>query len=327
MNHPLTKDDPRNPTASVRRAGRTNSGRPLSMMARLLRAWVAALIAVAVLFAGSLLSAGWPWWLALACGAAAINIHAVALAAEFALLWRVEPGAGIRRPTATTLVAAWWGEAWTGLQVFCWRQPFRSKAQPNRLDAGASGKRGVVLVHGFACNRGLWNPWMRRLSEFDAPFVAIDLEPVSGPIDVYVQPIDEAVAQMEALTGRPPVIVAHSMGGLAARAWLRDRRAEHRVHSIVTIGAPHDGTRLARFAVTANVRQMRRSSPWLRALAAGESTQRRALFTCFFGHCDNIVFPASTAMLAGADNRHLPGVAHLHMAFHPAVYTEVLGRL
>jgi triacylglycerol esterase/lipase EstA (alpha/beta hydrolase family) len=168
---------------------------------------------------------------------------------------------------------------------------------------------------------------MRRLSEFDAPFGAIDLEPVFGAIDGYVRPIDEAVAQMQALTGRPPVIVAHSMGGLAVRAWLRDPRAEQRVDSVVTIGAPHDGTWLARFAVTANARQMRRSSPWLRSLSAGESIQRRALFTCFFGHCDNIVFPASTAMLAGADNRHLPGVAHLHMAFHPAVYAEVLGRL
>jgi triacylglycerol lipase len=297
------------------------------MLARLLRVWVAALIAIAILCVGSMLSAGWPWWLALACGVAVINVQALALAAEFALLSRVDPGPGIRRPTAGALVAAWWGEVRTALQVFCWRQPFRAKALPNRLQRSAGAKRGVVLVHGFVCNRGLWNPWMRRLGESDTPFVAIDLEPVFAAIDAYVHTIDEAVAQMHALTGRPPVIVAHSMGGLAVRAWLRDRRSEHSVHSVVTIGTPHDGTWLARLAITANARQMRRSSPWLRALAAGESTRRRALFTCFFGHCDNIVFPASTAMLPGADNRHLPGVAHLHMAFHPAVYAEVLGRL
>jgi triacylglycerol esterase/lipase EstA (alpha/beta hydrolase family) len=297
------------------------------MLARLQQAWVVSLVAIAVLCAGSMLSAGWPWWFALVCGLAAINVHAVALAAEFALLSRVHPGPRIQRPTAAELVTAWWGEIWTGWRVFCWRQPFRSNALPNRLERSATGKRGVVLVHGFVCNRGLWNPWMRRLSELDAPFVAVNLEPVFGSIDGYVQPIDDAVAQMEALTGRPPVIVAHSMGGLAVRAWLRDRRAEQRVHSAVTIGAPHEGTWLARLAVTANARQMRRSNPWLHSLAAGESAQRRALFTCFFGHCDNIVFPASTAMLPGADNRHLPGVAHLHMAFHPAVYAEVLGRL
>ena len=28
-------------------------------------------------------------------------------------------------------------------------------------------------------------------------------------------------------------------------------------------------------------------------------------------------------MLAGADNRHLPGIAHVHMAFHATVFGEV----
>ena len=297
------------------------------MLARLQQAWVALLVATAILCAGSGLRSGWPWWLAIACGLAVINIHAVLLAVEFALLSRVNPGPGVPRPTAATLFAAWWDEIWTGLRVFCWRQPFRSNALPNRLERSASGKRGVVLVHGFVCNRGLWNPWMRRLCNIDAPFVAINLEPVFGSIDAYVQPIDDAVAQLDALTGRPPIIVAHSMGGLAVRAWLRDRQAEKRVHSVVTIGTPHGGTWLARFAVTVNVRQMRQSSRWLHSLAASESAQRRAIFTCYFGHCDNIVFPASTAMLPGADNRHVPGVAHVHLAFQPTVYDEVLRRL
>jgi triacylglycerol lipase len=297
------------------------------MLARLQKLWVASLIGLFILCAVAMLRSGWPLWFSLACGVVAINIHAVMLALEFALLSRVEPGSGVPRPTAAALITAWWGEVCIDLQVFCWRQPFRSNALPNCLEHSASGKRGVVLVHGFVCNRGLWNPWMRRLRKMDAPFVAINLEPVFGSIDKYVEHIDVAVAQLESLSGRPPIIVAHSMGGLAVRAWLRDRRAENRVHSVVTIGTPHEGTWLARFAVTANARQMRRSSPWLRSLAASESAQCRALFTCFFGHCDNIVFPASTAMLPGADNRHVPAVAHVHLAFHPVVYGEVLGRL
>jgi triacylglycerol lipase len=297
------------------------------MLARLQQAWVAMLFTVAILCAGTVLKSGWPWWLAMACAGVVLNVHAVLLAAEFALLSRVNPGAGVPRPGAAALLAAWWGEIWTGLRVFCWRQPFRSNSLPNRLERSASDKRGVVLVHGFICNRGLWNPWMHRLRRMDAPFVAVNLEPVFGPIDGYVQPIDEAVARLAALTGRPPIIVAHSMGGLAVRAWLRERQADNRVHSVVTIGAPHGGTWLARFAVTANVRQMRRSNQWLRSLAAGESAQRRAKFTCFFGHCDNIVFPAAAAMLPGADNRHVPGVAHVHLAFQPVVYDEVLRRL
>ena len=47
-------------------------------------------------------------------------------------------------------------------------------------------------------------------------------------------------------------------------------------------------------------------------------------FTCWNSHADNIVFPASTATLAGADNRHVAGVPHVAMAFHPKVMAETL---
>ena len=116
----------------------------------------------------------------------------------------------------------------------------------------------------------------------------------------------------------PPVIVAHSMGGLAARAWLRRDGAEQRAHSIVTIGTPHAGTWLARFALASNTRQMREGNDWLRELAAGEPRSARALFTCYFGHCDNIVFPASNALLAGARQCHVEGTAHIDLINHPS---------
>ncbi len=62
---------------------------------------------------------------------------------------------------------------------------------------------------------------------------------------------------------------------------------------------------------------MRQGSRWLQALAAREPAGRAARLTCFYSHCDNIVFPATVATLDGADNRHITGVAHVHMAEHP----------
>jgi hypothetical protein len=38
---------------------------------------------------------------------------------------------------------------------------------------------------------------------------------------------------------------------------------------------------------------------------------RYASFICYYSNSDNIVFPATTACLEGADNRHIPGVAHV----------------
>ncbi len=295
------------------------------MLAWLQRVWVACLLLAAAFTAVLATDAGASWWLALLAALLVANVHAVALALEFLWLRTIQPGSAIRRPTARALLGAWWGEVITGLRVFGWRQPFRSNAEPDGL-SDQSGRRGVLLIHGFVCNRGLWNPWMQRLRRHGTPFMAISLEPVLGPIDLYVSRIEAAVAQMERATRHAPVIVAHSMGGLAVRAWLRDRAADRRVHSVITIGTPHAGTLMARFALSANTRQMREGNPWLRELAASEPCERRRLFTCYFGHCDNIVFPARNGMLQDAENRHVPGIAHVDMAFHRPIFDDALAR-
>ena len=77
-------------------------------------------------------------------------------------------------------------------------------------------------------------------------------------------------------------------------------------------------------ARTRNAREMQLNSRWQQALVSQEPAQRHARFTCFYSHCDNIAFPASTATLPGADNRHVPGVAHVHLLFQSEVYNEVL---
>jgi hypothetical protein len=96
------------------------------------------------------------------------------------------------------------------------------------------------------------------------------------------------------------------------------------VHRILTLGSPHAGTWLGRFSHAENGRQMRLGSPWLQALGAQETPALRRLFVCWYSHCDNIVFPASTAALPGAQHRFVPGVAHLQMALHPLVMHECM---
>ena len=117
------------------------------------------------------------------------------------------------------------------------------------------------------------------------------------------------------------------MGGLALRRWYAEQPDAARIAHAITIGTPHHGTWLARFALTRNSAQMQQHSRWLATLAGREDAARQARFTCFYGHCDNIVFPPSTATLPGADNRHLEAVAHVHMADHPAPWAELERRL
>jgi pimeloyl-ACP methyl ester carboxylesterase len=251
------------------------------------------------------------------------------LGIEFLLLRHINKTDPAPTATAGELFSAWLGEALVAPRIFCWRQPFWTDAIPDNLAANSvvKGQRGVVFVHGFFCNRGFWNPWLQRLQGSGHAFVALSLEPVFGSIDDYTPQIEEAVQQVTHATGLPPLLVCHSMGGLAARAWLNSMRADDRVHHIVTIGTPHHGTWLARFSHSLNGQQMRLASSWQAGLSHGAPTNRNALFTCWYSSSDNIVFPTSSASLPDADNRLLRGKAHVQMAFAPQVMDATLDKL
>jgi len=273
----------------------------------------------------------WRWPsspIAAAVGAAAIVFsYSFFLAAEFVLLKFVGARDPAPAPSWLDVARAWWAETSTTPRVFFWRQPFRWRAEPDFLGPGSQGKRGVVFVHGFVCNRGFWNPWMQDFRSAGIPFAAVNLEPVFGSIDDYVPVIDDAVARVQAATGMAPVLVCHSMGGLAARAWLRAADAPGRAHHVVTIGTPHGGTWLGNFSHTPNGREMRLGGEWVARLGQGGVP---VPFTCWYSNCDNIVFPVSTATLGGADNRLVLGMAHVQLGFRPEVIAatrELLARV
>jgi pimeloyl-ACP methyl ester carboxylesterase len=252
-------------------------------------------------------------------------LHAPMMAVEFAVMHRMNRREALPRASRLELSRAWFAEVVGALRVFGWQQPWRSDRFADQTSP--AGRRGVVLVHGFMCNRGLWNRWWPALIAHRVPCIAVNLNPAFTGLDAYVPAVDEAVRRMTACTGRPPLLVAHSMGGLVVRAWLCGAGAPERVHRVITIGTPHQGTWLARFGLAPNARQMWPGSAWLAALAAREGTGAHHRFTCFHSSCDNIVLPSHRATLAGADNRHLRGMAHVHMLQHPAVFAEVLKQI
>lgn len=301
------------------------------MVARAQRLTVLVLLALSIgcflFFAGR-----GQWAQALIVALLLFNLQALILALEFfVLLPLVNRGeASLPRPSFFQLVRAWVREVLTAHEVFGWQQPFRSLRYADTLDAHtARGRRAVVLVHGYLCNRGIWNRWVPRLLEARVPFIAVTMEPPFASIDVFASTLDAAITRASAATGLPPLLVGHSMGGLAIRAWWRaaGSSADARVHSVITIASPHHGTFTARLARGLNARQMRLHSDWLAALANSEQPHQRARYTCFFSHCDNIAMPASTGMLTGADNRHVPHQPHVALAFAPEVIDEALRRL
>ncbi|NVE00524.1 triacylglycerol lipase [Massilia sp. BJB1822] len=185
----------------------------------------------------------------------------------------------------------------------------------------------VLLVHGYGCNGGYWTQLAEVLRRERVSHLALDLEPVAADIDDFVPLLEEAAQRLLQASGAPRlVVVAHSMGGLVTRAWLRQHGAA-RVARVVTLGTPHHGTALATLGVGSNARQMRRGSEWLARLAASEDAARRALFTSIWSHHDNIIAPQDSSLLPGARNIEFGGIGHVALGRHPQVQCRVLAEI
>ncbi len=189
----------------------------------------------------------------------------------------------------------------------------------------------VLLLHGYGANSGFWHRLHGRLAEGRISHAALDLEPVLGSIDAYADRIEEAAARLLSSTGASSLVLAcHSMGGLAARAWLR-RYGHQRVARVITLGTPHAGSLLAGYGIGINARQMLPHSAWnsderhwLSALAESEDVSVRSLFVSLWSRHDNIVMPQSSAELASAKNSVLDGVGHVALGFDARVLDQVM---
>jgi triacylglycerol lipase len=264
---------------------------------------------------------------------ALLSLNPLALGLEHCLAALVHGRDPAPRPSGGQRLRAWWREWCLSTRVFVWEMPFASTRWPDALPAApGEGGRGVLLIHGYLCNRGSWNDWYPQLAAHGVPFLGVSLAPVFCSIDDYADQIDAALLQLQRATGQAPLVVCHSMGGVAVRAWRRSRQlrgedaaaTEARVHHVLTIGTPHRGTWLARFGQRPNSIQMRRNSPWLQALAASESAVWRARFTCVWSACDNVTFPPRCATLDGAASVHQPGRGHQDLLDDPAVFALAL---
>lgn len=289
----------------------------------LLRLVLLVQLAAALLIAWALIRRGVPAWGALLAGVGAvvlvrlaINMNNFVMAARAASHTPPECRLG---PAARLRMLA--EEFRASMLVTSWHVPRGCARMTIHPD---SDRVPVLLVHGYGCNSGFWAHLEPLLDRERISHASIDLEPVAGSIDAYAPLIEARVQALCAATGAAQIaIVAHSMGGLAARAWMRACPGA-RVARLVTLGTPHHGTVLANLGLGANAVQMRRDSPWLQALEAAETGDQRARIVSIYTHHDNIVAPQDSSELAGARNVAFGGVGHVALGSNPRVLAEVL---
>jgi triacylglycerol lipase len=187
----------------------------------------------------------------------------------------------------------------------------------------------VVLVHGMSSNRAIFHILRRDLRRAGFPHVSV---PNYSWLTTDVRgAAHRLAAEVERLCERGGYervhVVGHSLGGLIARYYVQRLGGHARVHTLVTLGAPHHGTLVAMLPLPHPViRQLRPGSDLLAELAEpapGCATR----FVAFHSDLDELVIPTANAGLAHPDlrtsNIAVRAVGHVSLPLHRRVVSEV----
>ncbi|MEU0613936.1 alpha/beta fold hydrolase [Streptomyces albogriseolus] len=190
-------------------------------------------------------------------------------------------------------------------------------------------KPPVVLLHGFIDNRSVFVLLRRSLAQHGRQQIeSLNYSPLTCDIRTAAELLGRHVEQVCDRTGSEQVdVVGHSLGGLIARYYVQRLGGDRRVRTLVTLGTPHSGTRVAPLAnAHPIVRQMRPGSPVLEELAR-PAPGCRTYFVAFWSDLDHIMDPLETACVDHPDleavNVRVSGVGHLALPVHPAVATGI----
>lgn len=203
---------------------------------------------------------------------------------------------------------------------------FRRRLRVSTVDAG-DPRRPVVLLHGYAQHTANFLWLVRRLRRDGwLHLYTVAHFPLRGDIERSGLRLAALVERIRRESGATHVdVVAHSMGGLVARAALRALGERRGIGRVITLGTPHQGTEaFPRAGRDPMVITMRPGSALFERLGAPPpGIECTSIYTLD----DAIVVPATNAYWPGAFNIAVRGLGHLSLLFSPRVYQLVLENL
>jgi triacylglycerol lipase len=174
----------------------------------------------------------------------------------------------------------------------------------------------ILLVHGIVSNRSIFTLLRRGLTRrgFTNVF-AMNYATVATDVRTAALRLAEEVEEVVAETGFERIhVIGHSLGGLIGRYYVTRLGGDARVHTLVTLGTPHQGTRAAYAVPTRLMEQMRPGSGLMRELDRPVHGCRTR-FISYWSDTDVAIVPRRSAVLRHPDlrarNVRLHGAGHL----------------
>ena len=186
----------------------------------------------------------------------------------------------------------------------------------------------ILLVHGMVDNRSIFALLRRGLRRRGfGRVLALNYSPLSDDVRAVAERLGELVESVCADTGYERIhVVGHSMGGLVARYYVQQLGGDARVHTVVTLGTPHDGTTVAHLFPHPLLRQLRPGSDLLTELEA-PSPGCRTRFVAVWSDLDQLLSPRTSGILQHPDlvarNVFVRGVGHMSLPVDGRVVHEI----
>mgnify|MGYP003623619684 CR=1 FL=1 len=185
----------------------------------------------------------------------------------------------------------------------------------------------VILIHGIYNNASAWLYMARRLRRAGYPVSTFSYKSFNISLDDISADLDAHVSELERLfPATRPVLIGHSLGGIIARTWLLRGENHHRPGALITLGTPHEGSKLAVFASGPLARHLVPGSDLLAALKAAPQPDCPCI--ALASPVDDAVLPASSLIPpAGWELLVSEAVGHFYMVLHPGTVDVLLGKL
>jgi triacylglycerol esterase/lipase EstA (alpha/beta hydrolase family) len=199
--------------------------------------------------------------------------------------------------------------------------------QPQLPDAEQNIHPPIILLHGLFQNRSclFWMQYRLRSAGYQQ-VISINTPPWRD-LETLTEGLAKKVDELRInLKVDKVILIGHSMGGMIARNYVQNRGGAANVLAMITLGSPHHGSKLAPFALTPMGKTLLPGSAFLRqfnSVTWPEQTRAVSIYTRY----DNIVLPAESAKMNGAQQVELDGMGHTALLFHPRSLQAVTNAL
>ncbi len=186
----------------------------------------------------------------------------------------------------------------------------------------------IILVHGVVDNRSVFAMLKRGLRRRGfGRIITLNYSPLTDDVRVVADRLERLIEDVCTETGYERVhVIGHSMGGLVGRYFVQRMGGDSRVHTLVTLGTPHQGTAPAHLVPHPVARQMRRDSDIVTQLAA-PAPGCRTRFVAIWSDLDQMIIPKSSARIEHADlnarNVFVGSVGHNSLPIDGRVVHEI----